>query len=42
MSLLNGAVLDDDPEAIKRRILWLSELALVVDHISKPIEHAIR
>jgi hypothetical protein len=42
MSLLSGGVRDDDPEAIKRRILWLSEPALVVawpDHIFRIIEH---
>ena len=39
-----GGVRDDDPEAIKRRILWLSELAVgvaCVDQISRVIEHTM-
>jgi hypothetical protein len=38
----DGGVCDDDSEAIKRRISWLSESALVVawpDHIFRIIEH---
>jgi hypothetical protein len=42
MSLLGVVFATNDPEAIKRRISWLSEPALVVawpDHIFRIIEH---